>query len=193
MDAVGGDRRNAMHGIILDPVRRAFGFEHARRTGVGIEHQGAALIGDLPCRTLIDAIDAVEEHAGLLQALHQGEGIHDRLGIPGHAVLVECVERIDVAAILRDQRQEEVGADVLGEVAERHRGEAGFADLGGDLDQLVPGLGIGDADFLEQPVVDEHAEHLGVAGQRIDRVAIGELAQRRGKNWSRKAWSTTVL
>ncbi len=77
-----------MNGIVVEPVLSRLGVEDGGRPRARIEHRRPALIGDLPGRTLVDAVHALEEDPGLGEVLQQSEGVDDRLRIQERPGLV---------------------------------------------------------------------------------------------------------
>ena len=95
--------------------------------------------------------------------------------MPGRGVIVE---RVDVAAVLSDERQKEVRAGVAREVAPGERDIALGLELGRVGDQFVPGVGRGQADLLHDAIVGEDAEVLGHVGEAVGLAVEGVLAKR---------------
>jgi len=80
---------------------------------------------------VIDTVDAGREDARLGEALQQAERVDDRLRVPTDARRGMIVERVGVAAVLGDERQEEVRASVARQAANRRRSsQSGLEDTG---------------------------------------------------------------
>ena len=112
------------------------------------------------------------------EALQQSERVDDRLRVPAQSRGGVIVKRIDVAAVLGDERQKEVRAGVAREIAPGERDEARGLELGRVGDQLVPGVGHGQAHLFHDAVVGEDAEVLGHVGEAVRLAVEGVLPKR---------------
>ncbi len=112
------------------------------------------------------------------EPLQQFERVDHGFRVPAQSGLGVIVERIDVAAILSDERQKEVGAGVARQIAPGQRDIALGLEFRRVGDQFVPGVGRRKADLLHDAIIGEDAEILRHVGKAVRLAVESVLAKR---------------